>query len=229
MKAPEIARSSARWLALVTTIAACTIVPAARPTQSVPASVAGTTPITTPVTTPTPPPVTVQPSAATPTPTVAPTAPTTPAPTSTEAPPSRSSRPGGEADPPPEGLLLAGGPVVAGRPGTYCYGGTCVDMARWPPKADLPEVTGSAEVFRFSLEGDMPFMTWSAAYARTSSDQWTHLDSGGTPYDPDAGGSAPPQFLSASFPSPPTGDWVVIMAVDLEDGDLSYAWHVTVP
>ena len=225
MNVRVIARSFAGWLALMTAIAACTIVPAARPSQAVPTTVA--TPTT--VTTPTRPAVTLRPSAATNTPTVAATAPTTPSSTPTEVPPSPSSRPGGEGDPPPEGLLLAGGPEVAGRPGTYCYGGTCVDMARWPPKADLPELAGSADVFQFSLEGDVPFMTWSASYARTSGDQSTHLDSGGDPYDPDASGSPPPQFVSASFPSPPAGDWVVFMAVVLEHGDLSYAWHVTVP
>src|SRR5688500_15100148 len=130
MKVPVIARYPAAWLALMTTFAACTLVPAARPSQSVATTVATTTQVTTP----TRPPVTLAPSAQTATPTVAATASTTPAPP-TAVPPSPSSRPGGEGDRPPEGLLLAGGPAVAGRLGTYCYGGICVDMARWPPKA----------------------------------------------------------------------------------------------
>jgi hypothetical protein len=81
----------------------------------------------------------------------------------------------------------------------------------------------------FSIAHDLPFVRWSAAYSEKSNDDRSKpLGDGGTQYDPDAIGSPPPQFVTASIPRPPAGDWVVWVWVDLEFGDLSYAWHVIV-
>ena len=130
---------------------------------------------------------------------------------------------------PPDGLLSSGGAAVAGQPGSYCYRSTCADIGRWPAKADLPLLTVTTGKVRFALGGNEPFVRWNAAYNdNANDDQATELGQGGHAFEPDATSSPPPQLEEALIEAPPAGDWVMWVWVDLEQGDLSYAWHVTV-
>jgi len=133
---------------------------------------------------------------------------------------------------PPVATLSSGDVSVAGYPGSYCFADTCADIGAWPPKTDLPELTASASNgdLNFEIADQISFVRWSAAYGSSSDDDdSTPLGEGGDPFDPDTGASPPPQFLNASVSTPPPGDWVVWVWVELESGDLSYAWHVIVP
>ena len=140
----------------------------------------------------------------------------------------RTERPD-QGHPPPAGLLGSGGEIVAGYPGSYCFGDTCAEIGGWPSKSELPRLRVTADAMTFSIEGEVAFVTWSAAYqSRANDDASKSLGRGGYPYDPDASASPPPSVIEATIPAPPAGDWVVWIWVDLEHGDLSYAWHVIV-
>jgi hypothetical protein len=130
---------------------------------------------------------------------------------------------------PPDGLLSAGSETVTGRLGTYCYGNTCADIGRWPPKSDLPVLVASNKSLEFRLRNGEEFVRWSARYGETSDDDRSQpLGQAGRPFDSDANSSPADEFSSASFDAPPAGDWVVFVNLELAGGDLSYAWNVTV-
>jgi hypothetical protein len=130
---------------------------------------------------------------------------------------------------PPDGLLSSGSKSVAGQLGSYCYGQTCADIGRWPPKSELPELVAQTNTLEFALENGEPFVGWIASYNNTADDDRSRkLDQGGGSLDPDGNPPAADEFTDISFDAPPAGDWVVWMFVQLESGDLSYAWHVTV-
>ena len=134
---------------------------------------------------------------------------------------------GGQNNHPPDGLLSSGGADVAGKLGSYCYGNTCADIAQWPPKANLPELVAANDL-HFELANAETFVGWQAGFGPKSNGSAEILGEGGESFDPDTTGSPAESFTSASFKAPPVGDWVVWLFVDLESGDLSYAWHVTV-
>ena len=191
----------ARISLLVVLLAACSLAPAAQPTGTPrPAATPALTPLATPTERP------------------------------TRSPAAAPTEYGGEV--PPVVTLSSGDVSAAGYPGSYCFADTCADIAGWSSKADLPQLTAgpSSGDLVFEIADQISFVTWSAAYGASSNDdESTPLGEGGDPFDPDTGGSPPPQFLNAHVPMPPPGDWVVWVWVDLEFGDLSYAWHVIVP
>ena len=202
MKLPAIARLSV-GLVLVVMSAGCTLLPAARqPSSDSPAGQQG------------------------PTATVDAAAPGSPgfgAPTDATKATLAATR-----DRPPDGLLTSAGSNVAGKLGTYCYRGTCLDIAQWPSKSELPLLTVTSARLTFELSGGTQFVGWTAAYGDKANGPETELGQGGSESDPDATSSAAEQLTKAIIDSPPAGDWVVWMFVRLEHGDLSYAWHVVV-
>ena len=205
MKLPTLARIPV----VVLLMSACSLAPLAQPTSRPP------------------PPVAATPTAAA-TPALPPLA--TPTELPTRSPAAAPTEYGGEV--PPVATLSSGDVGAAGYPGSYCFADTCADIGGWPSKADLPQLTAgpSSGDLVFEIADQILFVTWSAAYGASSNDdESTPLGEGGDPFDPDTGGSPPPQFLNAHVPMPPPGDWVVWVWVDLESGDLSYAWHVIVP
>ena len=131
---------------------------------------------------------------------------------------------------PPAGLLSAGSGSIEGRIGSYCWGDTCADIGVWPPKADLAELdVASREVtIQFSASKPVGFTEWYASYAAGPNGGSKSLVKGGSS-DPDTNATAPPEFETFDFPSPPSGDWIVFVSVYFRGGDLSYAWHVVVP
>ena len=113
--------------------------------------------------------------------------------------------------------------------GSYCYLNTCADIAQWPPKSDLPLLNAGGKTMSFRLDGNVSFTHWQAAYnSRSNDDESTPLGDGGHRSDPDANGSPASTLDEATITAPPVGDWVVWVWADLENGDLSYAWHVIV-
>ena len=141
-----------------------------------------------------------------------------------------ATRPAGrQGSHPPAGLLTSGGDEVAGQLGSYCYLNTCADIGGWPAKSELPLLTVTTGNVGFALESKETFLSWSASYNdKANDDQATELDKGGQSFDPDSSSSVPPQIEEAVIDAPPAGDWVMWVWVDLESGDLSYAWHVIV-
>jgi len=142
-------------------------------------------------------------------PTLAPTAPPTAAPT--------DSPPTDALEGPPDGLLAADGDPVAGQLGSFCWGDTCAD-GPFPRKDQLPILEASAgSELTLALGDETEFVDWSAVYAARSNDGGTELGTGEGP------------ATTATFSSPPGGDWVIRVFVRFSDGDASYAWHVSVP
>jgi hypothetical protein len=124
-------------------------------------------------------------------------------------------------------LLRGDADAVEGWPGSYCWHGACADAAAVPSKDQLPSVVGGGDDLDFSLSGGATFVRWRATYADDADDSPTTLGQGGEGFDPDANPSGEHELLSAvTFGSPPSGDWVVVVQVFFEAGDLSYAWHV---
>ncbi|HEV3484072.1 MAG TPA: hypothetical protein VG106_01595 [Vicinamibacterales bacterium] len=134
---------------------------------------------------------------------------------------------GDEETQPPAGILVSGNQRVAGELGTYCYQNLCADRIAWPPKTELPLLNATRMFLGFELDNREPFARWTASYGRANDDPIATLGQGGAAFDPDANGSAP-EFREITFRRPPAGDWVVWVRVDLANGDLEYAWHVTV-
>jgi hypothetical protein len=199
MNVPAIARTSALLVTVALMLGACQLVPAARPA---PASEPRA------------------PSAAAP-------AATEPAPLATN-PVIANEATLAKRTGPPGGLLSSGQTTVEGKLGSYCYGSICADIARWPPKSDLPHLVANGKMLTFALSNDEPFVLWRASYAGKSDGDPTGLGHDGQSFDPDANPSASDEFMSATFDVPPAGDWVVWLSVGLAPGDLSFAWHVTV-
>jgi hypothetical protein len=127
---------------------------------------------------------------------------------------------------PPAGLLAFDDSSVAGIPGSFCWEGTCADLAQMPAKEALPLVDGPGDTLRFSVASGS-FVGWTASYgANPSSVQ--KLGSGGA-VDPDATSPTQPSPLtSAEFTTAPAGDWIVQVFVRFADGDATYWWHVKV-
>lgn len=130
---------------------------------------------------------------------------------------------------PPRGFFTGDDESVEGWLGSYCWQGTCADVVRIPPKAQLPMMTTGSEDLEFSLSDNATFVRWQATYAAgTDADRMT-LGQGGEGFDPDARPSPALELLSSTtFATPPAGDWVVFVQVFSDSGDLSYAWHVIV-
>ena len=209
MKVPMIARlarSSTAWVVLVTLIGACSLVPATRPGPAITPDVAEA------------PPGAGAASAATP------VAETNVAQRGATRPSLAARRNG-----PPDGLLGSGSESVAGKLGSYCYGNTCLDIAKWPPKFVLPHLVAGRRLLEFQLRNGEKFVGWRASYsANPNEGRSDTLGQGGESFDPDANQPAADRFASAQFDAPPAGDWVVWLKIDLAGGDLSYAWRVTV-
>jgi hypothetical protein len=128
---------------------------------------------------------------------------------------------------PPAGLLAFGDSSVAGIPGSFCWQGTCADVANMPAKTSLPLVDAPGATLHFSVASGT-FTGWTASYGADGS-SIQKLDSGGSVEDPDANPSANPSPLtSAQFATPPAGDWIVQIFVRFADGDATYLWHVRV-
>lgn len=213
MNLPAIARIPL----LAALVSACALGPVAQPTAS-------QAPPTAPISMPT------QEPAATSSP---PDAPATSSPTSTR-PPSPTPRPYFEppaGGAPPMGTLSAGDMSVDATPIGYCWADECIDGPN-PPKNQLPELTLSEDGVDLEFEvGDgARFARWSAEYYERSDDDAVSLGGGGFSYDPDATPATPwVEMSSATFPAPPSGDWVLNVYLELVHGDLSYGWHVIVP
>ncbi len=130
---------------------------------------------------------------------------------------------------PPRGILRAESGPIEGWLGSYCWQGTCADVAVVPPKDQLPEFTTEGEDLEFSLSHNATFVRWQATYGGSVDGERMTLGQGGEGFDPDARPSPALELLSsATFASPPAGDWVVFVQVFFDGGDLSYAWHVVV-
>jgi hypothetical protein len=150
-------------------------------------------------------------------------------PQASAAPAAVAREPEAKRDRPPDGLLSSAGETVSGQLGSYCYGRTCADLGQWPAKSELPLLTVTTGKVRFALQRDEPFVGWTAAYNdNANDDRAIPLEQGGEAFDPDSTSSPPPQFQEALIEAPPAGDWVMWVWIDLEQGDLSYAWHVIV-
>lgn len=216
MKLPEIVRIP--LVALL--MAACSLAPAAQPTISPgPAATPGQTATPGPTATPAP--------TKTPEPTGTPEPTDTPAPTGTPRPffdPPEGSKP-------PKAMLSADGLSVEASPIGYCWAGECLDGPN-PPKNQLPElelIEANLDM-EFEVADGVRFAHWGAEYYDRSDDNAVSLGDGGFYYDPDATPATPWVEMSrATFPAPPSGDWVVNVYLELVHGDLSYAWHVIVP
>jgi hypothetical protein len=217
MKLPSIARipfvTAALWLA-----AACALAPASEPTAT---PAVGATPTAAPQQTPIP----------TPLATVIPA----PTPTQTATLAIASATPGeSPATAVPAGTLSADGLVVAGWQGSYCYAGTCADAAAVPAKGQLPALALAAGDggLEFSVAEPVQFVEWQATYAADTASGAGQLPlaGGGAGFDPDVTPTSPwPAMSNVSFGPPPSGDWALMISVYFDGGDLSYAWHVTVP
>ncbi len=130
---------------------------------------------------------------------------------------------------PPSGALGYSDFADVGWLGSYCWQGTCADVAEMPDAGSLPQITVPAgnDKLIFSLEG-AEFAHWFAMYG-ADGDPLEPLDEGGAPFDPDASTPSPDEMLSfAELDSPPQGDWVVTVQVFMLGGDATYAWHVLV-
>ena len=200
MKVPVVTRFSAAWIALALLTEACSLVPAARTNPAKAPHVAG-----------------------------APTAGVADGVKSTSSSVADRQSAATKRERPPDGLLRSGSESVTGQLGSFCYGKTCADIGRWPPKSELPELVAQTKSLEFTLGNGEPFVGWTASYNQTADDDRSRrLGQGGGSFDADANPAPADQFSDISFDAPPAGDWVVWMFVQLESGDLSYAWHVTV-
>ena len=174
--------------------------------------------------------------AALPTASQAPTASAAPTPASeptatvgaTSIPTVAATRPTATESPLPQGVLSGLDETAEGWLGSYCWEGTCADAPETPPMVDLPYVSGDRDLV-FSLSDGLMFVRWRASYTSPHQTESVTLGQGGEAPDPDASpGVDPPALTSATFASPPGGDWIVMVQVFLENGDLSYAWYVDV-
>ncbi|HUR17022.1 MAG TPA: hypothetical protein VMZ33_07030 [Candidatus Limnocylindrales bacterium] len=130
---------------------------------------------------------------------------------------------------PPHGLVAVADMRVEGWAGSYCWQGTCADSPGIPPIDDLPEIESGDYPLTFTLSDGATFTSWSASYGLDGR-SLQPLDEGGLQVDPDANpGAEVPQLTRAEIANPPAGDWVVSVFVRVDNGDLSYAWHVSVP
>ena len=214
MNLPAIARIPL----VILLLSACALSPVARPTSSqAPPATPGST-ATLPAATP---------PTETPTPTGVPAPTGTPGPTDTPRPffePPDGSQP-------PNATLSRGDDSVEASPIGYCWADECIDGPN-PPKNQLPELalTEGGVDLEFEIGDDVRFTRWGAEYYDRSDDNAVSLGRGGFSYDPDATPATPwVEISSATFPAPPSGDWVLNVYVELAHGDLSYAWHVVVP
>jgi len=127
------------------------------------------------------------------------------------------------------GNLSSGDGPIEGWQGSYCWQGTCADMAELPDKTDLPELEASpGGGMVFALSDQATFVAWTISYGDGEGDL-TLLEEGGQPFDPDARPTqSPAEIRGMSFDGPPAGDWALLIGVRFPGGDLSYAWHVVV-
>lgn len=167
------------------------------------------------------------------TPATTPTAPSA-APTAAASIPASTA---GEAPPLAE-LRAAGGPLVPGKQGSWCYASACADIVVGPadalPEIRLPEVGALIEL---ALPAPHRFVYWRAVY-RDAEDETAEemvLAEGGSRPDPDVvqpSGSTPPSELtSVAFEGPPSGSWVLRISLAFAGGlgDAAYYWHAVVP
>ena len=168
---------------------------------------------------------------------VATSAPSVASPTSSPPNASPTTVPTVQADQPPAGLLTSSGDPVTGHLGTFCWAGLCSDEFELPAKSSLPGLDAEAgQPLSFSLSPGAGFVKWSASYSKAKMADLVPLGSGGAPYDPDSSASPPPDLYTATFAAPPSGDWVVVVALSFANGstlvrggDANYSWHVIVP
>jgi hypothetical protein len=97
-----------------------------------------------------------------------------------------------------------------------------------PGRQQLPYVVATPGDLAFSLQDELPFISWSASFASDAQEERTPLGQGGAAFDPDTDATLPPLLTRATFPAPPAGDWVVVVQAFFEEGDALYAWHVQV-
>lgn len=169
-----------------------------------------------------------QPTASQAPPATAPTSTPTSEPTATATPTAAATQPAPTESLPPQGVLSGHDDAVDGWLGSYCWAGTCVDAPALPDMDHLPFAVGGGDLV-FSLSDGSTFIGWRASYTGPEQAEHLTLGQGGERFDPDGSPSAEPVDLAtATFASPPGGDWVVLLQVFLESGDLSYAWHVDV-
>ncbi len=83
----------------------------------------------------------------------------------------------------------------------------------------------------FRLADTHPFNHWTVTYRASIDDPAIELDSGGVTYDPDvASATLGPLSSTFTFEGPPSGDWVVSVALQFAGrGDGIYYWHFAVP
>jgi hypothetical protein len=158
-----------------------------------------------------------------------------PSPVATPPPGSPRAASPAPAGPPPPGTLAANGsPAVAGQLGSWCYGGQCVD-AGGANKGSLPTLMllGSGDALTFAMPAGSTFVHWSAWYAASLQGRPVILGEGGSIYDMDAPpATAYPELSSATFATPPGGDWALAVQLGFDGadgGDASYYWRVVVP
>lgn len=180
-------------------------------------------------------PPTAQPAPATPSPAASKVPTPTLGPTATPAAlPTGAETDDAQAAPPLGVIRLAGGSVVTGSQGSWCFDQGCLDGG--PIRLDsLPSLAlpGPAAELEFELPATHPFTYWEAAYSTGTEDaELMTLASGGVEYDPDLSTHTPgPDLSTFTFAGPPSGEWR--LDVDLQFGDnrgsTVYHWRAVVP